>query len=153
MPARLYVFEDNEAVIGMIIKGRSPYFLRHVSQTHRVDLDWLFHRTDLDSCISTRYVRTTEQYNSVDISSLQNKISLQNCGQHSVPSATSKIRLLSNSSKMTPLGVTPCKNYAGPENVSAWRKPSAKKSLLFALFAVTSFQKRTNIQNKLENKN
>ena len=36
-----YVFEDNEAVIKMIIKGRSPT-MRHVSRTHRVALDWLF---------------------------------------------------------------------------------------------------------------
>ena len=42
--AKLYVFEDNEAVIKMIIKGRSPT-MRHVSRTHRVDLDWLFDRT------------------------------------------------------------------------------------------------------------
>ena len=34
-----YVFEDNEAVIKMIIKGRSPT-MRHVSRTHRVALDW-----------------------------------------------------------------------------------------------------------------
>ena len=36
--ARLYVFEDNEAVIKMIIKGWSPT-MRHVSRTHRVALD------------------------------------------------------------------------------------------------------------------
>ena len=34
----LYVFEDNEAVIKMNIKGRSPT-MRHVSRTHRVALD------------------------------------------------------------------------------------------------------------------
>ena len=39
--ALLYVFEDNEAVIKIIIKGRSPT-MRHVSRTHRVALDWLF---------------------------------------------------------------------------------------------------------------
>ena len=39
----LYVFEDSEAVIKMIIKGRS-HTMRHVSRTHRVALDWLFHR-------------------------------------------------------------------------------------------------------------
>ena len=33
--ALLCVFEDNEAVIKMIIKGRSPT-MRHVSRTHRV---------------------------------------------------------------------------------------------------------------------
>ena len=39
--AMLYVFEDNEAVIKMIVKGRNPT-MRHVSRTHRVALDWLF---------------------------------------------------------------------------------------------------------------
>ena len=43
----LYVFEDNEAVIKMIIKGRSPT-MRHVSRTHRIALDWLFDRINLD---------------------------------------------------------------------------------------------------------
>ena len=46
--ALLYVFEDNEAVIKMIIKGRSPT-MRRVSRTsHRVALDWLFGRIILD---------------------------------------------------------------------------------------------------------
>ena len=36
--ALLNVFEDNEDVIKMIIKGRSPT-MRHVSRTHRVALD------------------------------------------------------------------------------------------------------------------
>ena len=39
--ALLYVFEDNEAVIKIIIQGRSPT-MRHVSRTHRVARDWLF---------------------------------------------------------------------------------------------------------------
>ena len=43
-----YIFEDNEAVIKMIVKGRSPT-MRHVSRTHRVALDWLFDRINLDS--------------------------------------------------------------------------------------------------------
>ena len=38
--------EDNEAVIKMM-KGRSPA-MRHVSRTHRVALDWLFDRINLD---------------------------------------------------------------------------------------------------------
>ena len=53
--ALLYVFEDNEAVIKMIIKGRSPT-MRHVSRTHRVALDWLFDRTNLDPKIQTKHV-------------------------------------------------------------------------------------------------
>ena len=45
--ALLYVFEDNEVVIKMIIRGRSP-IMGHVSRTHRVALDWLFYRFNLD---------------------------------------------------------------------------------------------------------
>ena len=45
--ALLYVIEDNEAVIKMIMKSRSPT-MRHVSRTHRVALDWLFDRISLD---------------------------------------------------------------------------------------------------------
>ena len=58
--AMLYVFEDNEAVIKMIIKGRSPT-LRHVSRTHRVALDWLFDRINLDPKTQIRYIDTKHQ--------------------------------------------------------------------------------------------
>ena len=53
----LYVFEDNEAEIKMIIIGRSPT-MRHVSRTHRVALDWLFDRINLDSKIQIKYIDT-----------------------------------------------------------------------------------------------
>ena len=58
--ALLYVFEDSEAVIKMIIKGRSPT-MRHVSRTHRVALDWLFDRINLDSKIQIKYIDTKNQ--------------------------------------------------------------------------------------------
>ena len=58
--ALLYVFEDNEAVIKMIMKGRSPT-IRHVSRTHRVALDWLFDRINLDSKIQIKYIDTKNQ--------------------------------------------------------------------------------------------
>ena len=58
--AFLYVFEDNEAVIKMIIKGRSPT-KRHVSRTHRVALDWLFDRINLDPKIQIKYIDTKNQ--------------------------------------------------------------------------------------------
>ena len=58
--ALLYVFEDNEAVIKVIIKGRSPA-MRHVSRTHRVALDWLFDRTNLDPKIQIKYIDTKNQ--------------------------------------------------------------------------------------------
>ena len=56
----LYVFEDNEAVIKMIIKGRSPT-MRHVSRTHRVALDSLFDRINLDLQIQIKYIDTKNQ--------------------------------------------------------------------------------------------
>ena len=58
--ALLYVFEDNEAVIMMIVKGRSPT-MRHVSRTHRVALDWLFDRINLDPKIQIKYIDTKNQ--------------------------------------------------------------------------------------------
>ena len=58
--ALLYVFEDSEAVIKMIIKGRSPT-IRHVSRTHRVALDWLFDRVNLDSNIQIKHIDTKKQ--------------------------------------------------------------------------------------------
>ena len=55
--ALLYVFEDNEAVIKMIFKWRSPT-KRHVSRTNRVALDWLFDRINLDPKIQIKYIDT-----------------------------------------------------------------------------------------------
>ena len=56
----LCVFEDNEAVIKMIIKGRSPT-MRHVSRIHRLALDWSFDRINLDSKIQIKYIDTKNQ--------------------------------------------------------------------------------------------
>ena len=58
--ALLYVFEDNEAIIKMIIKGSSPT-MRHVSRTHRVALDWLFDRISLDPKIQIKNIDTENQ--------------------------------------------------------------------------------------------
>ena len=58
--ALLYIFEDNEAVIKMIIKGRSPT-MRHVSRTHRVALDCLFDRINLEPKIQIKYIDTKNQ--------------------------------------------------------------------------------------------
>ena len=52
--------DDSEAVIKMIIKGRS-HTMRHVSRTHRVALDWLFDRINLDDKIQIRYMDTKHQ--------------------------------------------------------------------------------------------
>ena len=58
--AMLYIFEDNEAVIKMIMKGRS-LTMRHVSRTYRVALDWLFDRIILDPKIQIKYIDTKNQ--------------------------------------------------------------------------------------------
>ena len=58
--ALLKIFEDNEAVIKMIIKGRSAT-MRHVSRTHRVALDWLFDRINLEPKIQIKYIDTKNQ--------------------------------------------------------------------------------------------
>ena len=58
--ALLFILEDNEAVIKMIIKGRS-LTMKHVSRTHRVALDWLFDRINLDPKIQIKYVDTKNQ--------------------------------------------------------------------------------------------
>ena len=57
---KLFIFEDNDAVIKMIVKGRSPN-LRHVGRTHRVDLDWLFDRLRKDPGVLIKWVGTKEQ--------------------------------------------------------------------------------------------
>ena len=57
--AMLNIFEDSEAVIKMIIKGRSPA-MRHVSRTHRVALDW-FDRINLDPKVQIKYIDTKNQ--------------------------------------------------------------------------------------------
>ena len=58
--AMLFVFEDNEAVIKMMIKGQSPT-MRHVSRTHRVALDFLFDRTNPYPKNQIRYIDTKHQ--------------------------------------------------------------------------------------------
>ena len=58
--ALFYVFEDNEAVIKMIIMGTSPT-KRHVSRTHRVALDWFFDRINLDPNIQIKNIDTKNQ--------------------------------------------------------------------------------------------
>ena len=46
--SQLCIFEDNEAVIKMNIKGWSST-MRHVSRKQRVPLDWLFDRINSES--------------------------------------------------------------------------------------------------------
>ena len=44
---QVFIFENNEAVIKMIMEGRSST-VRRVSRTHRVGFDWSFDRAHLD---------------------------------------------------------------------------------------------------------
>ena len=48
----------------MIIKGRSPT-MSHVSRTHRVALDWLFDRINLDPKIQIRCIDTKHQFGDI----------------------------------------------------------------------------------------
>ena len=57
---KLILMEDNSSVITMITKGRSPT-MRHVTRTHRVDLDWIFERLRHDPGIQIKYVGTKFQ--------------------------------------------------------------------------------------------
>ena len=47
-------------MIKMVINDRSPT-MRHVSKTHRVALEWLFDRMNLDPKIQNRYIDTKHQ--------------------------------------------------------------------------------------------
>ena len=58
--AQLNIFEDSEPVIKMIVKDKSPT-MRHVSRNHRVALDWLFGRVNLEPQIQIKYVDTKNQ--------------------------------------------------------------------------------------------
>ena len=58
--SQLYICEDKEGVIKTISKGRSPT-MRHVSRTHRVALDWLFDRINLEPKIQIKNVDTKSQ--------------------------------------------------------------------------------------------
>ena len=56
---QLYIFEGNAAVIQMINKGRSPN-MRHVSRSHRVDLDWSSERLNLDHSLLIKFGATRD---------------------------------------------------------------------------------------------
>ena len=58
--AKLSILEDNEAVIKIPIKGRSPN-LRYVGRTHRVDLDIVSECFRKDTGIAIRFVGTKNQ--------------------------------------------------------------------------------------------
>ena len=58
--AKLYIFKDNEVVIKMITEGRGPT-MTHVARTHRVALDWLCDRINLDAKIQIKYIDTKDQ--------------------------------------------------------------------------------------------
>ena len=57
---KMVFMQDNDAVIKMVIKCRSPA-LKHVARTHRINLDWLFERIRMDPCIFGRYIHTKLQ--------------------------------------------------------------------------------------------
>ena len=58
--AVLYFYETIEAAIKIIVHSRRPS-ARHVTRTHRVDLDWLFERVIHDCTLSVKYDNTKDQ--------------------------------------------------------------------------------------------
>ena len=58
--SQLHIFEDNEAVIKLIIQGINPT-LRHVSRIRGVTIDWLFDRINLYPRIQIKNVDTKNQ--------------------------------------------------------------------------------------------
>ena len=61
------MFEDNEAVIKILLKGRS-LALRHFPRVQRVDLDWLYARTREDPGLRMKYINTKKQLADVKLS-------------------------------------------------------------------------------------
>jgi len=57
---KLYILEDNDAVIKMCVKGRAPN-MTHIGRVHRVDTDWMFERIMVDPGIHIKYVNTKQQ--------------------------------------------------------------------------------------------
>jgi len=57
---KLYILEDNDAVIKMCVKGRAPN-MTHIGRVHRVDTDWMFERILVDPGIQIKYVNTKQQ--------------------------------------------------------------------------------------------
>ena len=51
--ATLYIFEDNDAFIEQVNKGRSPT-MRHKSRTHRENLEWLYDHIILDPTLKVQ---------------------------------------------------------------------------------------------------
>ena len=58
--ARHVILEDNDAVIKLILKGRSMA-LRHIARVHRIDLDWLIARVRGDPGIDIKFIGTKYQ--------------------------------------------------------------------------------------------
>jgi len=56
---RLIIAEDNEAVIKILLKGRTSA-LRHLPRTHKINLDWLVEVIRSEQ-INIRYCKTTAQ--------------------------------------------------------------------------------------------
>ena len=134
--ALLYVFEDNEAVIKMIIKGRSPT-MRHVSRTHRVALDWLFDRINLDPKIQNKYTDTKNQL--ADILTKGNftrdewnhlclfnisPFSSTDCSEVMVKKNARRIRWRKSHSKVKTNGVIFCIRKPGEDKI--WKSQSSE---------------------------
>ena len=57
---QMIIMEDNDAVIKMCLKVRAPT-LRHVSRTHRIDVDLLLEQVHAIEGLSIKYINTKLQ--------------------------------------------------------------------------------------------
>ena len=57
---QLIIFEDNDAVIKMCVKGRAPH-MKHIPRTHKIDTDRVFERIREDPSINIKHVSSKSQ--------------------------------------------------------------------------------------------
>ena len=62
--SQFFIFKDNEAVIKMVIKDRSPT-MRRVFRIHRVALDCLIDRINLESIIQIKFADTKKHFTDI----------------------------------------------------------------------------------------
>ena len=126
--ALLYVFEDNEAVIKMINKGRSPK-MRYVSRTHRVDLDWLFELADMlnkgnftrDEWNHLLCLFNISHFSSTDCSEVMSKRTQEESGEERV---TAKSRPMMSLIARVPSNVSSSINFSKPGEEKSWKSRS-----------------------------
>ena len=119
----------------MIIKGRSPT-MRHVSRIHRVALDWLFDRINLDTTIQIKCIDTKHQLGDIltkgnfTRDEWNNVLHLFNIS-HLIATCCAKNSSLKSCTKKMATSKSAAMNLSshGPTSSSSVNHPIASKSL------------------------